>query len=755
MVGEHEFLPHHWPAVSAASPAADEAPRISPNYVLLLWQYRWWLLLGATCGLLGGFAAYWKLGPEYEASAQILVSRRQAVPLKEEQRTLNDWGDRSEHIALMMSPMIVGKAVALGKLDQLPSFRGSPDIIEDILDSLKVKRNSGQDRSLINLLTVSYVHRHPDEARAVVQAVIEAYAHYLEETRDEKSNEALRLARQAHDEVLAKLREKEQEYQRFREQAPLQWRTAVPGVASESQPATNMHQERLLALEDQRRQVLIRQTELRARQAAVQHAQQQRRASRDALEVMIRHFLNHDSGAAIEQRRQQELSIFEARLLPLLLDEQKLLRDYGPDHPDVMQIRQTISTVLEQYRARGVELQADSSRWTAPDFVALYLAALDQELAELTLRERELTRLIEQEAEQLKQVARYQSQEQSLQAEIQRLRDLWSQLALQVNQVSIERQGAGYSLRQLAPIKHALALKRLLKIVGAGTIFGTGFVLVAIFCWVWRDQRVQSPAQVRQLLRQPVLGSVGEFSRQYDDPEMQRVHPALRFLRAPHSPEAEQFRALRAAIAMLKDQRQLKRLQITSAEPGDGKTTTAVNLGLACAQAGIKTLLIDADLRRPMCHRLFGISGDVGLVDVLQGELQPCHAPRATQLPNLSILPAGKPPQNPSELLSLPAWHETLHALDSEFDLLIIDSPPLLAVSDPCLTARDVEGLLLVVKVGKNTSPALSQVRQLCETYQLPVLGVVINGISTPAHTYYYTYSERPTSHEVLVEQPA
>src|SRR5262249_30567847 len=153
----------------------------------------------------------------------------------------------------------------------------------------------------------------------------------------EKSTEALHLAQAAHDEVLRRLKEKEQEYQAFRDAAPLQWKTPVAGLTPDAQATTNVHQERVLAIEEQRKLNLLRQAELNSRLRAIDAAVK-RGDSRDAMELMIRQFLNHDGRSGLEQSRQQEISTFENRLLPLLLEEQRLTRDYGKDYPDVQNV---------------------------------------------------------------------------------------------------------------------------------------------------------------------------------------------------------------------------------------------------------------------------------------------------------------------------------------------------------------------------------------------------------------------------------
>jgi succinoglycan biosynthesis transport protein ExoP len=754
-------LPHH------VDPD-QEAPRKPLNYAALAYRYRFWLAAGALLGLGLGQAAYTRLGPEYEASAQILVSRRNPVPLKEDQRTLGDWGERSEHIALIMSPMILGKAADIGKLNELPTFRKSPDIADDVLGKLQVKRSSGQDRSFTNVLSLTFTCKEAPDARAVVQAVIDAYGLYLEATRSEKSTEALHLAQQAHDEVQRRLKEKEREYHDFRDAAPLQWKTPVAGLSPDAQSTTNVHQERVLAIEEQRRLNLLRQTELQSRLRAIDEAVK-RGDSRDAMELLIRQFLNHDGRSGVEQQRQQEISVFDARLLPLLLEEQRITRDYGKDHPDVQSIRKTISSTMALFRSRGIRFLEDptlgedgSAKPRELDFIQLYIDSLHQQMAELKIRDQELAAVFDSESTEAKEVARYQAQEQALNAELTRLRELWGELVTQVNQVGIERQGTGYSLTQIAPVKHTLSMKRMIKFWGAGCMFGVGLIAGICVLRELRDSRLKTTQDLRLMLRLPVLGNVAHFAGnvEHSAPLADRAHPMLRYLLAPHSHEAESYRSLRTALNVVCESRGAKVIQVSSPEPGDGKTTTIANLAVAVAQSGKRVLLIDADLRRPNCHRLFRVPLDIGLSDVLKGEIEYLNAVRGTVVNNLSLMTAGQLPTNPAEVLSSPRLNRLLHDARDEFDVILVDAPPLLAVSDPCVIGRHVDGLLLVVRLGKNSVHSANQAREVVRTNGLELLGVVANGAvsgedpeSGYRSGYYHSYKpvESPNLEPVAV----
>jgi polysaccharide biosynthesis transport protein len=714
---------------------ADEESALKPlNFLSLAQRYRWWLVVGAAAGLLLGLGGYQYAGPAYDATTQVLVSRKNTVPVREEQRMLSDWGERSEHIALILSPMIVGRAVEIGRLDELPTLQDSDDVVDDILSDLKVKRSSGQDRSYMNVLTITYTSPEAADARAVVEAVIAAYEKYLEETRSEKSSEVLEQARKSHDDVLVKLKAKEQEYHLFRETAPLHWKAPVGSNSADGQTTTNVHQERVLAAEEQRRLNLLRQAELQSRIQSIAAAVD-RQEPRDVLEVLIRRYLQQD-GSSGEDQRQYDISLFENRILPLMLEEKRLLRDYGPDHPEVKLVRESMATALEFYRRQGIRLPeervaAGEITFAPQDFVALYLSSLRQELAERQVRDVELDKIVQHEAAEARGVARFQAQDETLNGELSRLRQLWGQLDTQVNQVGIEKDGSGYSLRQLFPVKEELSLKRLLKFVGAGGMFGLALVGALCVFRELRDTRLNTLAELRPMLEHPLLGTVAQFAAlPVRGPELARVHPALRYLHAPHSLEAESYRTLRSALNVVCDGRDVRVVQVSSPEPGDGKTTTVANLALAAAQSGKRVLLIDADLRRPMLHTLFSLPNDIGLTDVLSGEIELLNAVRPTLVESLSVLPAGRSPSNPSELLSSPQLARTFAAARREYDLVFVDAPPLLAVSDPCIIGRQTDGLLLVLRLGKTSLQAVRQTRDLVRTHALNVLGAVANGLA-------------------------
>ena len=198
--------------------------------------------------------------------------------------------------------------------------------------------------------------------------------------------------------------------------------------------------------------------------------------------------------------------------------------------------------------------------------------------------------------------------------------------------------------------------------------------------------------------------------------------------------------------------------QVTSPNMGDGKSTLAANLAVSIAQSGKRVILVDADLRRPRMHKLFGVRPAAAWRSVIAGRRRAGRRRSATTgIPGLSVLPCGPLPPNPAELLTSPRFKELLEELRDQYDFVLVDTPPLLAVTDPCVVAPRVDGVVLTIRISKNGRPAPSAPARSSATLGVNVLGVVVNGV-TPARpgrrrlrlrtttTDYGRLQRRPTS---------
>ncbi len=195
---------------------------------------------------------------------------------------------------------------------------------------------------------------------------------------------------------------------------------------------------------------------------------------------------------------------------------------------------------------------------------------------------------------------------------------------------------------------------------------------------------------------------------------------------APHSLAAEQYRSLRTRIKQAENGRAVRAIAVTSPSKGDGKSLTAANLALTMAQEfQMRVLLVDADLRRPSVHRLFGISDTPGLADVLMGAADLSQALVALPEYHVTLLPAGAPPGHPAELLGASSMRRVLDSLRTRFDRILIDMPPVAPLADVHILTPMVDGVLMIVRAGVTPKPAIEQALSGIEASK--VLGLVLN----------------------------
>lgn len=292
---------------------------------------------------------------------------------------------------------------------------------------------------------------------------------------------------------------------------------------------------------------------------------------------------------------------------------------------------------------------------------------------------------------------------------------------------------ASYNASQVSP-------NPVLNLVVAGLIglfvgFGTAVVRDML------DNTISLAKDVETAIDSPVLASIA-----YDNDVPK--HPLLTEA-GSHAPRVEAFRLLRTNLQFLNLDTRPKSLVITSAVPGEGKTSTATNLAIALAQTGQRVLLVDGDLRRPKVASLLGLERSVGLTTVLVGRSELQDSIQKHSDSGIYFLASGPIPPNPTEVLQSQAAQTLFDRLNQMFDMVIIDAPPLLPVSDAAIMARDVDGAILVVRHGKTTKDQLQQARLRLAQVDANLFGVAVNmtprrGKGAYGYGYGYGYGYEP-----------
>lgn len=268
-----------------------------------------------------------------------------------------------------------------------------------------------------------------------------------------------------------------------------------------------------------------------------------------------------------------------------------------------------------------------------------------------------------------------------------------------------------------------------------GLVVGTGLgYLVEI-----ADKTFRNPNEIAQQLGMQVIGHVPVLSTRKVNAKGSAMDESLIAFHLPKSQQSEAFRAIRTSIFFNSQGKNSQIIQVTSPTPGDGKSTLAANLAVSLAQSGKRVLIVDADLRRPTVHYLFGTDSEIGFAAVLNGDAEIEDAISDSEVEGLSIMPAGSRPSNPSELLTSSHLYDLFEVLREKFDFIIMDTPPMLAVTDPTAVAARADGVILALRIKKNVKLSASRAKEVLDSVGAKIMGIVVNGAGMVQGNYSTT----------------
>lgn len=269
-----------------------------------------------------------------------------------------------------------------------------------------------------------------------------------------------------------------------------------------------------------------------------------------------------------------------------------------------------------------------------------------------------------------------------------------------------------------------------------GLIVGLALGIGLAFFLEYLDNTIKTPDDLKERLKIPYLGPVplmalagGENPGPQED---------LVTVAQPKSTASEAYRGIRTSLFFSAADNAPRTVLITSAAPSEGKTMTAANVAVTMAQAGNRVLIIDCDMRRPRVHRMFNVQRDRGVSNVLVGNCPLAEAIIPSAVPGLDVLPAGPVPPNPSEMLGSQSMVKLFQTLRERYDRIIVDSPPITAVTDAVILSRLADGVLLVVRAGETHREIIRNGVELLKAANAHILGAILNGVDMGRDSYYY-----------------
>ncbi len=613
-----------------------------------------------------------------------------------------------------------------------------------------------------SILEISSLSRDPRVAAKLVRAVVDSYIDFMDCIHKGATGQLSHMLSQERGQLADQLSRKQAELLAARR------RCADMGFRSGSKTLHPMVQ-RAVYFNDSLVEAQKHRAELEALQQsveeAIRHGQDVSQFLISAGDVIGRELLLNSLGLGNRDTTTQ--TALEQSLLADRGELSSLRQNLGPLHPEVLALSERIRRT-EQFIAAAQERINQGVAELRQNQLGPWLLQIVQErLQEARQREQMLQVQFERTRAEAINLGGQMAEIEMLERDVKRLSDMNDALLNQIASVDLRRNGAEVRVGVLeeprpakSPVSPQLTRVALLTL-GAGL----GLALVLVNALDALDDRFRSPEELQGRLHLPLLSTIQRLTA----PKSTGIESVATFI-SPTDPTVEAFRTLRTAISLLYPD--AHRVVVSSCEPEDGKTTTLANLAVCYAQAGKKTLLIDADLRRPGMTSLMNLRGPRGLSELLRSdrgieESAAVHIHHSAQN-GLDILPSGPRPSNPAELLGGPRFSQLLGWAESIYDQILIDSPPALALTDTAIVGRLVDGALLVVQPAKNRRHMVLRAAERLRQMKVTLLGVAVNGLGGPEdrgygyygyHGYYSgydagKYAYRYTTEEHLEQQP-
>jgi capsular exopolysaccharide synthesis family protein len=566
------------------------------------------------------------------------------------------------------------------------------------------------------LATLSYEDANPERAQRITQALVETYMVLNMEDVQSSTGAAVEWLNGQLDKLKTGLESSEMALHEYKLDKNM--------LSVDYDSQSNMLREQIKQLSDALTTVRIRREELAARNSELQKVTAQDPSVLPATELLQNSLLQQLKNSYSDALRERNAMTASGK---------------GANHPEML----------------AAQARVDAAKTALLAEVRNVQGAVARDLAIIRRQEGGLSGLFEQAKKQALDLNLLEIQYKRLWRSKENNEKLYSLVLERAKEADLTRMLRVSNVRvidkPLVPSKPArpnVPLNLMLGVFG-GLILGVG----AAFMRDLMDRTIKTPAHVEGYMGVALLGvlplvsdisqKMGYYARRRHrngaDGE-QAVKPELIVHAFPKSGVAEAARAIRTNLQFMTPDKPARTVLVTSAGPAEGKTTVAFSIAVALAQAGLKVVLIDCDLRRPRVHRVLGKSSDTGISTALLDDKPFEPELLRTEVPNLSAIPAGPVPPNPSELLQSERFKALLQRLQGQFDRVVIDSPPVLPITDAAILATQVDGVVLVVRASKTTKEMGRAARQLLEGVGGRIFGCVLNAVDLSRVEYKYYY---------------
>ncbi len=732
----------------------------SPDLVAMLWRWKWLPILGAFLGAIVGLFVWVQSPPQFLALARIQV----VTPGGSNIPMVNlDWQDggvigRTDDVVIMQSHVVIRNAIEIGRLSSNSKLAEmSPDdLIGFVRSKDRLTVRPGTKEAATNIIDVQFRCDDAELAAEVVSAIVLGYEKFISKESSALSTDVLNKLAKFRDEYDTRSKKAQEEYLRIRDRYPL------IGIGNEMK---DPYTEALLRANEALSVSVTKSTKVLSILDSIERSKGD---NVDSLLAMIGRQFNDSSllqrinplndmiaedafmkSGALTQSMRLEMD----RLNPTITKLEQNRAIYGDNHPFVQPLLKEVEMLkanvaelrnqeeIERQRALERISETKSEPVTPEQRLAIIVGSLHEEAKVLANEQRVLQETSRENEAKSKEMQYAVAQLEVVRNEMNTIRESAEELRSALEKLSF---GTGYGSK---------VMKRL-EVPSTGVPNGpylwkytlvAGFLGACLFSGLaylleLADRSYRSPDEIARDLGVPILGHLQMTALTRKDRKDDNLDLSLVVFHKSKSTASEAYRGVRTAIYFGNQAGNIKVIQVTSPVPGDGKSTVAANLAISIAQSGRRTLLMDCDMRRPRLAKLVGVRDDLGLTNVLSGKMELDEAIQTTCIPNMEILTCGRRPGNPAELLLSDDFVDVVNSLREKFDYIVMDTPPILAVSDPANASACADGVILTLRLRRNLRPIAIRASQMLQSVNANLLGVAINGVTGRAGYGYGGY---------------
>jgi capsular exopolysaccharide synthesis family protein len=687
------------PEVAIDVPMAAGFDVFRRNVMQVLWLRRWIVAITTVLCLLAGFFYAMTATPIYRASATLYVQQSQPKMFVDMGGMVQGSNYLQTQTAVILSRQIMDKVVAMPEVSNLSIIRGQKDPVGFLRGAVTAAVGRKDD-----VITVACELPSAEEAQTIVNGVVTAFQLYHQSLQKESATEMLKLIRDQKDSYDKDIQTKYGERQKFqRENASLS--LGITGG--------NSIYERLNDLSRS-----LTQSQMEALEAESTYKSTAEMINDPVKIAQLMSSPQFRGGENAELRR--------------------MIRDLQQQQVQLAERYMSGFTGLETVQLRIKQMQdalSNEDRRAAEAF----LAELKVKWESALKRQEKIQEWLAEQQKEVLRLNQKQADFEIIQADISRLERNSASLDEQLKAIKLTEDTGALRVQSLDRAKaddNPVKPQRGLILGGAlmgGLMLGMGLAYLRELT----DHRLRSADEIKNTLNLPILGVVPHIQNLKTPSERGQM-----LFKDPMSDVSEAYRTIRTAVYFGQPNGVAKTLLVTSPAPGDGKSTLASNLAIAMAQAGNRILVLDCDFRKPTQHRIFELNRKVGLSNALAGEMPLAEVIVETEIAGLHVLPCGPIPANPSEILNSQTFADLLDELCEKYDHILIDSPPVMPVTDSRILAASCDATVLALRAEKSTRKGAVYSRDVLQSVGARLIGVVVNDVPRRRGVYGYYYTD-------------